>query len=60
MYPKKPLKDFIKCQISIKRKEFVECFHVAAMAIPRFTRELWRSEPQQGVKLYGGILPGRL
>ena len=26
MYPKKPLKDFIKCQISIKRKEFVEWF----------------------------------
>lgn len=40
-------------------EEFVECFPVAAMAIPRFARELWRSEPQQGVKLYGGILPGR-
>ena len=24
MYPKKPLKDFIKCQISINRKQFID------------------------------------
>ena len=39
--------------------QFVECFPVAAMAIPRFSRELWYSEPQTGVQLYGGIMPGR-
>jgi len=39
--------------------QFVECFPVAAMAIPRFSRELWHSEPQKGVQLYGGIMPGR-
>ena len=39
--------------------QFVECFPVAAMAIPRFSRELWHSEPKKGVQLYGGIMPGR-
>ena len=37
----------------------VECFPVAAMAIPRFSEELWVSKPQPGVKLHGGIVPGR-
>ncbi len=37
----------------------VECFPVAAMAIPRFARELWTSNPQAEVKLHGGIQPGR-
>jgi cytochrome c2 len=37
----------------------VECFPVAAMAIPRFAPELWVSRPQKGVKLHGGMLPGR-
>jgi cytochrome c2 len=37
----------------------VECFPVAAMAIPRFADELWTSKPQPGVKLHGGMLPGR-
>jgi len=37
----------------------VECFPVAAMAIPRFAEELWTSKPQPGVKLHGGMVPGR-
>ncbi len=37
----------------------VECFPVAAMAIPRFSEELWTSKPQGAVKLHGGIQPGR-
>ena len=37
----------------------VECFPVSAMAIPRFAPELWVSRPQRGVKLHGGMLPGR-
>jgi cytochrome c2 len=37
----------------------VECFPVAAMAIPRFAPELWVSRPQKGVELHGGMLPGR-
>jgi hypothetical protein len=37
----------------------VECFPVAAMAIPRFSEELWTSAPQPGVKLHGGMVPGR-
>ena len=37
----------------------VECFPVAAMAIPRFAEELWVSKPQKGVELHGGMLPGR-
>lgn len=37
----------------------VQCFPVAAMAIPRFAEELWQSTPAKGVTLYGGIVPGR-
>jgi len=40
-------------------KYMVECFPVAAMAIPRFREELWESRPQKNWTLYGGILPGR-
>ncbi len=39
--------------------EYVECFPVAAMAIPRFAPELWESAPAEGVVAFGGILPGR-
>jgi cytochrome c2 len=39
--------------------EMVECFPVAAMSIPRFSEELWTSAPQKGVKLHGGMVPGR-
>ncbi len=39
--------------------QMVECFPVAAMAIPRFSPQLWTSRPQKGVELNGGILPGR-
>ncbi|MGI9330760.1 MAG: c-type cytochrome [Gammaproteobacteria bacterium] len=39
--------------------QMVECFPVAAMAIPRFSEQLWTSRPQKGVELNGGILPGR-
>ena len=37
----------------------VQCFPVAAMAIPRFAEELWQSSPAENVTLYGGIVPGR-
>ena len=37
----------------------VECFPVAAMAIPRFADELWVSNPQGAVKLHGGMVAGR-
>ena len=37
----------------------VECFPVAAMAIPRFAEELWISKPQPGVKLHGGMIAGQ-
>jgi cytochrome c len=40
-------------------KQFVECFPVVAMSIPRFAEELWQSKPATGVTLYGGIVPGR-
>ncbi len=39
--------------------QMVECFPVAAMAIPRFSEKLWTSKPQKGVALHGGIVPGR-
>ncbi len=39
--------------------EFVECFPIVAMSIPRFAEELWQSNPVGDVTLHGGILPGR-
>ena len=39
--------------------QFVECFPVAVMAIPRFAEELWASHPVPGVTLHGGIMAGR-
>jgi len=46
-------------QIPAGPKQFVECFPVIAMSIPRFSQELWESKPAPGVTLFGGILPGR-
>ena len=46
-------------RLPLSMSEFVECFPIAAMAIPRFAKELWRSKPKDGVVLHGGILPGR-
>lgn len=46
-------------KLKIKPSEFVECFPVAAMAVPRFAEELWKSNPADGVIMYGGIRPGR-
>ena len=39
--------------------QLVECFPVAAMAIPRFAEQLWVSKPTLGVTLHGGIMAGR-
>ena len=39
--------------------QMVECFPVAAMAIPRFAEELWTSKPQKDVELHSGMTPGR-
>lgn len=45
--------------IPVKPDQLVECFPMVAMSIPRFAEQLWESKPAEGVKLYGGILPGR-
>lgn len=45
--------------IPLKPDQFVECFPMIAMSIPRFAEQLWESKPVEGVTLYGGILPGR-
>lgn len=45
--------------IPAKPDQFVECFPMVAMSIPRFAEQLWESKPVEGVTLYGGILPGR-
>ncbi len=45
--------------LPIELNEYVECFPMAAMAIPRFAEELWQSSPAEGVTLHGGILAGR-
>jgi cytochrome c len=45
--------------LPIEPPYMVQCFPVAAMAIPRFAEELWQSKPAENVTLYGGILPGR-
>ncbi len=45
--------------IPLKPDQFVECFPMVAMSIPRFAEQLWESKPAEGVQLYGGILPGR-
>ena len=42
-----------------KPSQIVECFPIAAMAIPRFADPLWTSKPTEGVTLHGGILAGR-
>ncbi|MEO8444909.1 MAG: hypothetical protein ABI567_07895, partial [Gammaproteobacteria bacterium] len=45
--------------IPARPSQLVECFPVAAMAIPRFAEQLWTSKPVEGVTLHGGIVPGR-
>lgn len=45
--------------LPIRPNYFVQCFPVAAMAIPRFAEQLWQSPMYGGAVLYGGILPGR-
>lgn len=45
--------------IPAKPDQLVECFPMAAMSIPRFAEQLWESKPAEGVRLFGGILPGR-
>jgi cytochrome c2 len=45
--------------IPVAPEEFVECFPVAVMSIPRFAEELWASHPAPGVTLHGGIMAGR-
>jgi len=42
-----------------KPAQLVECFPIAAMAIPRFAEQLWTSKPTEGVTLHGGIVAGR-
>jgi len=42
-----------------KPSQIVECFPIAAMAIPRFAEQLWTSKPTEGVTLHGGIVAGR-
>ena len=39
--------------------QFVECFPVVAMSIPRFRDELWTSRPMPGLVITGGIVAGR-
>ncbi len=45
--------------IAGKPSQLVECFPIAAMAIPRFAEQLWTSTPTEGVILHGGIVAGR-
>ena len=45
--------------LPMKPDQWVECFPVVAMSIPRFAEQLWESRPAEGITVYGGILPGR-
>lgn len=45
--------------IPARPSQLVECFPIAAMAIPRFAEQLWTSKPSEGVTLHGGIMAGR-
>jgi len=45
--------------IPARPTQLVECFPIAAMAIPRFAEQLWTSKPVEGVTLHGGIMAGR-
>ncbi|MEZ5564959.1 MAG: c-type cytochrome [Gammaproteobacteria bacterium] len=45
--------------IPTRPSQLVECFPIAAMAIPRFAEQLWTSKPAEGVILHGGIIAGR-
>lgn len=39
--------------------QLIECFPIAAMSIPRFRDELWKTAPAPGFQLTGGIVAGR-
>jgi cytochrome c len=45
--------------IPLKPSQFVECFPVAVMSIPRFSEELWVSHPTPEITLHGAIMAGR-
>ena len=45
--------------LAVPPGQFVECFPVVAMSIPRFREELWTSRPMPGLELSGGIVAGR-
>ncbi len=45
--------------LAVAPGQFVECFPVVAMSIPRFREELWTSRPMPGLVLTGGIVAGR-
>jgi hypothetical protein len=40
-------------------QQFVECFPVVAMSIPRFREDLWTTTLPGGQRLTGGIVAGR-
>lgn len=40
-------------------RQLVECFPIAAMSIPRFREDLWKTAPAPGFQLTGGIVAGR-
>jgi len=45
--------------LPIAPKQFVECFPVVAMSIPRFREDLWTTTLPSGESLTGGIVAGR-
>ncbi len=40
-------------------RQLVECFPIAAMSIPRFREDFWKTAPAPGFQLTGGIVAGR-
>lgn len=45
--------------LPVAPKQFVECFPVVAMSIPRFREDLWTTTLPSGETLTGGIVAGR-
>jgi cytochrome c len=45
--------------LAVAPGQFVECFPVVAMSIPRFREDLWTSRPMPGLVITGGIVAGR-
>ena len=45
--------------LAVAPRQFVECFPVVAMSIPRFREELWTTTLPGGQALTGGIVAGR-